>query len=80
MFIDESDFAVETRSYSPLCPACRRSGASPQNNTRLDRCTQPIGMGGLVNTLYLQLVAPDGTVYNGDVTCHFPKSPTTFSK
>lgn len=68
MFIDEPDFAVETGRI-------RRFALHVVDPTHPLKVTLAwtdapslIGMGGLVNVLYLQLVAPDGTVHNGDVT------------
>ncbi|MCO5192350.1 MAG: S8 family serine peptidase [Anaerolineae bacterium] len=68
MFIDESDFAVETGRIRRFALHV----VDPEHPLKITLvwtdAPSLIGMGGLVNTLYLQLVAPDGTVYNGDVT------------
>ncbi len=68
LFADEPDYAVETgeiRSFEVQVV----SAADPLKATLVwTDAPSPANVGTLQNTLYLQVVQPDGTVIDGDVT------------
>jgi hypothetical protein len=71
LFVDEPDQAVETGQMRTF-PIQLLDPARPFKATLVwSDAPGPVDVGGLENQLYLQVVRPDGTVVNGDLTA-FP--------
>lgn len=70
LFADEAEYAVESGKMRTFSVAPVNLAVPLRVTLVWTDAPAPAGVGGLVNQLYLQVVKPDGTVVNGDVTAY----------